>query len=53
MVAIAVPVRDRTGRYVAALAVHGPAQRVTLDHLVAHVPLLVDASEQLTTVLFD
>lgn len=53
MVAIAVPVRDKAGRYFASIAVHGPSQRIALDDLKAHVPLLTEASQQLTAVSFD
>ncbi len=53
MVAVAVPVRDRSGRYFASLAAHGPVQRLSLEKLVSLAPLLHDASERLTTVIFD
>ena len=53
MVAVAVPVRDRSGRYFASLATHGPVQRLSLEKLVALAPLLHDASERLTAVIFD
>ena len=53
MVAVAVPVRDRSGRYFASLATHGPVQRLSLEKLVSLAPLLHDASERLTTVIFD
>ncbi|MXY34835.1 MAG: IclR family transcriptional regulator [Boseongicola sp. SB0664_bin_43] len=53
MVAVAVPVHDRSGRYFASLATHGPVQRLSLEKLVSLVPLLHDASERLTAVIFD
>ena len=53
MVAIAVPVRDRTGRYFASLAFHGPVQRLELDGMIAQVPVLQSAAKQLTGVFFD
>ncbi len=53
MVAVAVPVRDGNGRYIASIAVHGPVQRLSTEDLVAHVPLLKDAAEQLKQVVFD
>jgi len=52
MVALAVPVRDPNGRYLASLAVHGPAQRVSCDDLVAKAPILFEAAEQLKQVVF-
>ena len=47
MVAIAVPVRDGAGRFLAALAIHGPIQRFTLDNAIARRDLLVDAAGRL------
>ncbi|NNE80283.1 MAG: IclR family transcriptional regulator [Silicimonas sp.] len=51
MVAVAVPVRDLSGRYFASLAVHGPVQRMTLDQAIDLAPMLSEASEKLTTVI--
>ena len=53
MVAVAVPVRDPQGRYFASLAAHGPNQRLSIDQLRSHVPLLTQASERLTEVIFE
>jgi DNA-binding IclR family transcriptional regulator len=47
MVAVAVPVTDAAGRFVAALAVHAPIVRMNLDQAMAHVPVLRDAAAQL------
>ena len=47
MIAIAVPVRDGGGRFLAALAIHGPIQRFTLDNAVTRRDLLVDAAGRL------
>lgn len=52
MVAIAVPVRDLEGRFAAALAFHGPVQRITLDQAVERKDILVDAANRLTEALF-
>ena len=52
MVAIAVPVTDHAGRYVAALAFHGPTQRITLSEAVSRKDLLQDAALQLRDALF-
>lgn len=53
MVAVAVPVRDTQGRYFASLAAHGPNQRLSIEQLVSHVPLLSDAAKRLTEVVFE
>ncbi len=52
MVAIAVPIRDTQGRFVAALAFHGPAQRVSLTEAVANRAILLDGARRLTAALF-
>lgn len=53
MVAIAVPVCDADGRFIAALATHGPIQRMTLELAESHQSILKDAAENLRDVLFD
>ncbi len=53
MVAIAVPVTDTSGRFVAALAIHGPVQRLSLDDTLLHLPLLQRASKKLQAAIFD
>jgi DNA-binding IclR family transcriptional regulator len=52
MVAIAVPVLDLRGRFVAALAFHGPTQRLSLETAIARRGVLLNASERLTAALF-
>jgi DNA-binding IclR family transcriptional regulator len=47
MVAVAVPVTDAAGRFFAALAVHAPLMRMTIDQARAHVPVLREAASQL------
>ena len=47
MVAVAVPVRDAHGRAVAAVAVHAPVIRLTLDAALDTIPALQRASERL------
>ena len=48
MAAVAVPVTDGRGRLVATLSVHAPVQRHSLDDLVAALPLLQSAAENLS-----
>ena len=52
MNAIAVPVTDDLGRYVASLAVHGPAQRLSTETAISRVDLLQDAAKELRRALF-
>ncbi len=52
MVAIAVPVVDLDGRYVASLAYHGPSQRVSLDEAVDRKDILQTAADKLSDILF-
>ncbi len=52
MVAIAVPVTDPAGRFVAALAIHGPIQRLSFDTALSHLPTLQTAAKKLQTAIF-
>jgi len=47
MVAVAVPVTDAAGRFFAALAVHAPLMRMTIEQARSHVPVLREAAAQL------
>ncbi len=51
MVAIAVPVLDEQGRFLAALAYHGPTQRVSLSEAIDRKAFLVAAAEKLSKTL--
>lgn len=52
MVAIAVPVTDPDGRFVAALAYHGPTQRIDIEDAVARRGVLLDAADRLREAYF-
>ncbi len=52
MVAIAVPVKDDNNRYCAALAFHGPTQRLSIEVAKANIDLLVNASRRLSNAIF-
>lgn len=52
MVAIAVPVCDLKGRYVSSLAVHGPAQRMSIAQAREMLPALQSAAVKLRDALF-
>ena len=53
MVALAVPVTDPSGRYVASLAFHGPSQRLTLDKAISQKDVLLDGANRLQNILFN
>lgn len=53
MVAISVPVTDSHGRFVAALAFHGPIQRLSLEDLEGRKQHLLEGAEALKNALFD
>lgn len=52
MVALAVPVTDRKGRYIASLAFHGPSQRLSIDALLSQRDLMRQSAERLREVIF-
>jgi len=51
MVAAAVPIRDRDGRMMAGLAVHGPTQRLSLADALGWVDALQAAAEELAGLM--
>lgn len=51
MGAVAVPVRDEQGHFLAALAVHGPLQRFSIEQAEGHVPLLQEAAGKLSQII--
>lgn len=53
MIAIAVPVADQQGRFLAALAFHGPSVRLTRERLLANKQLLQEAATKLAGLLMD
>ncbi|MEM0947909.1 MAG: IclR family transcriptional regulator [Pseudomonadota bacterium] len=53
MVAIAVPVTDASGRFIAALAFHGPTQRLTIADAISKKDVLQAAALRLRSALFD
>ena len=53
IVGLAVPVVDGAGKPIAALAVHAPAARVSLDDLVAHIGKMRDASREIAKLWED
>ncbi|MEC8197073.1 MAG: IclR family transcriptional regulator C-terminal domain-containing protein, partial [Pseudomonadota bacterium] len=53
MVAIAVPVKDARGRFIAALACHGPTPRMKLTDAMAQVGFLQESAQRLGDALFE
>lgn len=53
MVAVAVPVENQSGDFVATLAIHAPAQRMSLESAMEHVDLLRNAAKELYRVALD
>lgn len=47
MIAVAVPIRDAVGRFVAGLAIHAPVVRLDLDNAIEFVPVLRAAARKL------
>ena len=45
MRAIAVPVTDNNGRFVAALAFHGPSQRLSVEYLIEQRDVLFNGAQ--------
>jgi len=52
MVALATPILDHRGRFIAAIAFHGPTPRLTTDIALTHLEMLKKASQDLTEALF-
>ncbi len=53
LVALAVPVLDAQGDFLAVLAYHGPVQRLDRDKLLAHLELLRDGAGRLSALLVE
>lgn len=53
MVAIAVPLHDEDGRYMASIGVHGPILRYSVERAASMAPLLEAAARDLAQVLMD
>ena len=51
LVALAVPVTDEAGRFVAAIAFHGPVQRLSLETAISHLSLLQNAAVEIRNAL--
>lgn len=53
MIAVSVPIRDQEGNLYAALAMHAPTARLSLEHALEHVPVMKEAAEELSALMDD
>lgn len=53
MVAIAVPIFDPSGKFFAAIAFHGPTQRLTIEKALKNKDFLCDSAKRLTNAIFN
>ncbi|MFK7754489.1 MAG: IclR family transcriptional regulator [Sedimentitalea sp.] len=51
MVAVAVPILDNQDRLLSTLSVHAPTQRISLEALQDHVPLITETAQKLSQLL--
>lgn len=51
MIAIAVPIRDQKGKFVAAVAFHGPTQRLTPQSITDRRHILIDGAKRLAAAI--
>jgi len=51
MVAVSVPIRDAEGRLYAALAMHAPTARLSLEQALEHIPDMQQAAEELAALM--
>ncbi len=49
--AVAVPIADNTGRVYAALAIHAPSSRMTVESAMKHLPTLQRAAQAIASIL--
>lgn len=52
MIALAVPVKDGAGRYVASIAYHGPVQRLSVEQLIERKQIMLDGAQKLQEAVF-
>jgi DNA-binding IclR family transcriptional regulator len=53
MVACAVPILDERGRLMSTLSIHAPMQRLTLDQVKSHVPLMHQTAAKLAKLVVE
>ena len=53
VIAIAVPIKDRHGRFYSSLAIQAPASRISVDNADRYLPLLREAASELSLLAND
>ena len=53
VIAIAVPIEDKHGRFYSSLAIQAPASRISIDSSDRYIPLLQEAAEELSRLADD
>jgi len=53
VIAIAVPIKDRHGRFYSSLAIQAPATRISVDSADRYIPLLREAAQELSLLADD
>jgi DNA-binding IclR family transcriptional regulator len=53
VIAIAVPIKDRRGRFYSSLAIQAPASRISINHSERYLPLLREAATDLAKLAED
>jgi len=51
MVAMSVPIQDPQGRYIAAVAFHGPTQRLSIDDAISKRDVLIEGAMRLSAAI--
>jgi DNA-binding IclR family transcriptional regulator len=53
VIAIAVPIKDRQGRFYSSLAIQAPVTRISVDESEKYIPLLRGAAHELSVLAED
>ncbi len=53
IIAIAVPIKDRKGRFYSSLAIQAPASRISINHSARYLPILREAANDLAMLAED
>jgi IclR family acetate operon transcriptional repressor len=53
IIAIAVPIKDKHGRFYSSLAIQAPASRISVESSDRYIPLLREAAQELSRLAND
>ena len=53
VIAIAVPIKDKNGRFYSSLAIQAPVSRISADNSDRYLPLLLEAADELSLLADD